>query len=107
MDDTTAWHSVLSSLDSIHRRRTVARLGESTQSEPAVRVPEDVHEGETEIETLQSELYHRHLPKLERHGYIEWDDDRHLVRKGDDFDEIFQVLEAIREVDRDLPDNWL
>lgn len=42
-------------------------------------------------------MYHLHLPKLEDHGYIEWDDETGEVTKGNRFAEIEPILTVLTE----------
>jgi len=42
----------------------------------------------------QTAMYHVHLPKLERYGYIEWDRDADEVTRGPLFDDLRPLLEV-------------
>ena len=53
--------------------------------------------GESELEDLQVELFHTHLPMLEEAGFIRWDRGAHEVVKGPNFDELRQFVEDDRE----------
>lgn len=44
-------------------------------------------------------LHHVHLPKLAEDGFIEWDRDANLVRKGPQFESLRPILDVI-EADR-------
>jgi hypothetical protein len=46
---------------------------------------------------VQIAMYHRHLPKLEDYGYIEWNRDAHEVVEGKQFEEIRPLLEWLDE----------
>lgn len=94
-------------LANIHRRRLlVALLDHNPQQEP-ISVPEDVHEGETEVEVLQAKFYHSHLSRLEKAGLIRWNMDAHEVVKGAKFDEIRPLLELLQDRGGELPDGSL
>jgi hypothetical protein len=94
-------------LANVRRRRLlVALLDHNPQRDDEV-VPEDIHEGETAIETLRSELYHSHLPRLEEVGFIRWNRDTHEVVKGPRFDEIRPILELMRNHADEFPKDWL
>jgi hypothetical protein len=45
----------------------------------------------------QIEMYHTHLPKLEDHGYIEWNRATNEVVRGPRFDDIQPLLEWIAD----------
>ena len=51
------------------RRLLVALAGHNPPSD--MLTPEDVHEGDRDVEQLQVETHHVHLPKLEVAGLIE------------------------------------
>lgn len=55
-------------------------------------------------EPLQTELHHRHLPKLEDAGYVNWTPDSQTVRRGPRFDDIEPVLGLLYTHQDDLPD---
>ncbi|MDG5778162.1 transcriptional regulator [Haloarculaceae archaeon H-GB2-1] len=98
---------IFDALANVHRRRLlVALLGHNPQQD-TVRTPEDAHGGEKAVETLQKELYHTHLPKLEQAGFISWDQETREVRKGPRFDEIRPLLELMRDHADELPNDWL
>lgn len=42
-------------------------------------------------------MYHVHLPKLVEYGYVEWEQNAHLVTKGQEFDALRPVLEVVDE----------
>jgi hypothetical protein len=94
-------------LSNVHRRRLLVALLDHNPQRDDVDVPEDVHEGEKALETLQSELYHSHLPRLEEAGFIGWNRDAHEVVKGPRFDEIRPLLELMRDHADELPNDWL
>lgn len=44
---------------------------------------------------VQILMYHKHLPKLEDYGYIEWDEDANEVARGPRFEEVRPLLEWV------------
>jgi hypothetical protein len=94
-------------LSSIHRRRLlmdlrqghVARLGRATQ------VVADG--GDRDHGTLEVELYHCHLPKLARAGFVTWDREGGSIEQGPRFDEIEPMLGLLDENADLLPDVWV
>lgn len=46
-------------------------------------------------ETMEIRLRHVHLPKLEEYGYVEWDPDAGLIRRGPSYPEAEPVLEMV------------
>lgn len=75
-----------------------------TQDE--ISVPEDVPVGERESEELHVGLYHKHLPILDKLGFVEWDQEAHTVSKGPNFSEIQPMLELLNEHRDELPGSW-
>ena len=43
------------------------------------------------------DLYHHHLPKLESHGVIEWNQETGIVSRGAAFEEIEPLLEILTD----------
>ena len=95
-----------SALSNVHRRRVMMSLAEhNPQKDTSIHVPEDVHVGEKELDDLQIELYHTHLPQLEEAGFIRWKKDEHEIVKGPRFEEVRPVVELIANSTDELPDN--
>ena len=77
-----------------HRRRLlVALLERDPREDPPICVPEDVHDGRMDLDTLRVEMYHMHLPVLEDAGFIEWNREEHTVVEGPAFDVVELLLE--------------
>ena len=86
------------------RRVLVTLLAEGAKEETAI--PEAIQRGETSLDSLNAEMHHVHLPKLEKLGFIEWDREAQLVKRGPKFDEIQQYLQVIYEERDKLPNSW-
>jgi len=56
--------------------------------------------------TVETDLYHNHLPRLAELEYIEWDRDAGEVAQGDRFMEIESVLGILETHAGDLPGAW-
>ena len=105
--ESTDWETILTALADRSRRRLLISLLEHNPQDDRVNIPEDVHIGEKELEELQLEFIHTHLPRLEAAGYITWKEESHEVVKGPKFDELRPVLELIHTHQDELPDGWL
>lgn len=93
--DEPATDAVLEALSDVHRRRLLLALWDlDPGGAGVVRVPEEIHDGQEDIDRLQLELYHVHLPKLKEKGFIEWPE-AELVWKGPRFDELEVALDAV------------
>ena len=98
---------MLRSLENVHRRRVLLSILEHNPQDDRIRVPNDVQTRQTESDRFRLELFHNHLPELEKSGYIEWNRDTHEIVKGPKFDEIRPLLELIHAHRDELPDGWL
>lgn len=87
------------------RRRVLVSLLEAGPDEE-IAVPDDVHEGERDLEVLEAELVHTHLPKLESAGLVWWDRDAATVVRGYRFEEIEPLLALVDDHADDLPAEW-
>lgn len=58
-----------------------------------------------EREHLQTDLHHRHLPKLDDARFVRWAPEDRTVRRGPRFDEVEPVLELLQDQRDDLSDD--
>ncbi|ELY56720.1 hypothetical protein C491_11975 [Natronococcus amylolyticus DSM 10524] len=89
------------------RRVLVALLEHNPQDDHNPQIPDDVTLGTGDLESLMISMRHTHLPKLEEAGFIEWDRETNVVRKGPQFEEIRPLLELMEAHADELPDDWL
>ncbi|RAW45651.1 ArsR family transcriptional regulator [Halorubrum sp. 48-1-W] len=101
-----AFDSHLDALGHVARRRLLlALLDTSSADDGAVefdRLASDSAEGDPLLS-----MRHRHLPKLEEHGFIDVDPDSRSVSKGPHFEEIRPLLELLDENGDRLPADWV
>ena len=93
-------------LAALERRRLLVSLLEKNPQQ-GVRVPDDIHDDERDLELLGAEMFHSHLPMLEERGFIRWDREENEVEKGPRFDEIRPLLELIQSRRHELPEGWV
>ncbi|MFB6165689.1 MAG: hypothetical protein ABEJ31_11075 [Haloarculaceae archaeon] len=67
--------------------------------------PVDLKPADEPATKFFTELYHKHLPRLEEAEYVEWDSEAEVIARGPRFDAIEPVLEALARED-DLPVEW-
>lgn len=79
-----------------HRRRVLVLISEYNSLDDQFSFGDLVTEDD-DPESLKTELYHVHLPKLADAGYIEWDRDDRTIRRGPNSDEIAPVLRLLHE----------
>lgn len=83
------------------RHRILLQLSDRDPWNGSVFVPE-VFATNDDLESLQIELYHKHLPKLEEAGYIEWNRLTWEVGRGPQFEEAEPVIELVRDYQSEL-----
>ena len=92
-------------LDTLSKRqRRLVLLG--LRSGEITSLSDGIVRGRGETETVQLELVHNHLPKLEEAGYIEWDQDTGEISRGPRFHEIEPLLELLENHADELPPDW-
>ena len=98
--ETTAEAAVLDSFAECmgheHRRKVLFTLHQAEEGERLV-VPDDFLDQDVDRERLVIELTHRHLPKLQDAGYVEWDRARGEIREGEDFERLEPLLEVLTD----------
>lgn len=101
---TESFDEVLAVLANVQRRKLlVALLEHNPQNDSPVKVVGDDTEA---VERLVA-MNHVHLPKLEEHGFVRWDQSSHEVVKGPNFEEIRPLLELLVAHEDELPEGWL
>lgn len=85
-----------------HRRRILSRLVEGSPRDVEQLLSDD---DRVDRERLTIELHHRHLPKLDDGGFVEWDGERE-VRRGPKFEAVASVIELFDAHDNRLPGEW-
>lgn len=103
----TVWENLFDALADPHRRQLlVAVLNSNPQDGDAIDPLDELTYSENEADRLRTALVHKHLPKLDEMGYIEWDTENGTFSKGPRWDEIAPLLELIHEHRDELPDDW-
>lgn len=93
-----------------YRRRVLMAVARANPQDEDDLTSESVandHEGDAEtMQLLTQELYHTHLPKLARAGFIDWDREAGVITRGPRFDEIEPLLRLMYDHQDELPDDW-
>ncbi|NGM68597.1 ArsR family transcriptional regulator [Natronolimnobius sp. AArcel1] len=96
-----------STLASGYRRRLlVVLLTHNPHDDDDPQIPTDLETDSEERHTPKVEIVHTHLPKLEDAGFIKWDQEAHVVRKGPRFDELRPLLELLVTHVDELPTDY-
>ncbi|RKD85930.1 DUF7344 domain-containing protein [Halopiger aswanensis] len=93
----------LEALSHEYRFQLLRCLREESPIEAVIPHVIDGMEGDPEIEAVEIEMYHHHLPKLEREGFIKWEREHDQVRKGPEFDRIEKLFDRLTEDKNDEP----
>ncbi|QSG02622.1 hypothetical protein [Natranaeroarchaeum sulfidigenes] len=98
------WNDVFSVLDAEPRRQIVTSLLDADGSVP---LPESAvnPNASPDPKELRLELYHKHLPVLAEHGFIEWEADPFVAERGPRFGEVAIVFEALYTHVESIPDS--
>lgn len=106
--DRPSMDAALDALANRYRRRLlVALLAHNPQDADDTQLPVDETLSDDDAASLRVAIRHSHLPKLEALGFVEWDREERVVRKGPRFDAIRPVLELMDAHADELPDEWV
>ena len=97
--DEDALDRALDALGDPYRRRLLARLHDAA---PSVGV--DLTD--VESDAAPADVHHVHLPKLERHGYVETTHDARLAHRGERFEEVAAVMRVLEANASAFPGDW-
>lgn len=90
-------------LTSPYRRRVLSALSDRSPltevtAAAAVSASEELDD---DLEVLRLKLTHSHLPKLVKHGYVEWNLDAGVIRRGPKFEEATRLLRSFGDPSAD------
>lgn len=108
MSKDNRWDQILDVLSDPYRRQLLVALLHHNPQDDADPDPLDiVAERPEDVETLQTEMVHVHLPILVEMGFIEWDKENNRISTGPNWDDIAPILKLIDDHKDELPDGWL
>lgn len=95
---------IAETLADVHRRKALIKLLESE----TVRLnTQDGTSSPPDGRVSPIQMHHVHLPKLDDHGFIDWDTDTGEVTRGPSFEEVRPVLEVLHDRRDALPADYL
>ncbi|WP_276260591.1 ArsR family transcriptional regulator [Haloglomus litoreum] len=93
--------------DPYRRQLLVALLQHNPQEDDDPDPLNVVADPDEDRQLLQTAMTHKHLPKPEEIGFIEWDRDKNRIRIGPRWDDIAPLLRLIQDHQNELPAGWL
>lgn len=81
---------------------TLREIAEQTRRETA----DTGANANVDIERLEVELRHNHLPRLAEQNIIEWDETSGSITRGSNFERVRPFIERLDEYSDELPDDW-
>ena len=94
----------LDALSDPRRRRLLTRLKDRNPLDHDA-FPEEL-DADRDPDRVLLEMHHSHLPRLVEAGYVDWDRDEGVLRRGPRFDEVAPLIELIVEHRDELPAGW-
>lgn len=105
-NETMTTDDVFAVLSHEHRRRILNELHDLDRTDDTGVSPEVFVDELVDGEAVAIELFHNHLPKLESTGFIEWDRQRDVVRRGPCYEAIGPVIDVMVENGDSLSIDW-
>jgi len=95
---------LLCQTDSVQVPDGVRARGTTRSQQSSQASPQDVPPKTIESTSLEIQLIHNHLPKLEDKGLIEWNRESQTVTRGPCFDVVKPALEVLANNAEQFPD---
>ena len=102
----TSLDDCLDALGHVQRRRILLELLNDTSREDQTVALDNLYSNASD-RSEQLSLRHAHLPKLEKMGFIDTDQQPQVVTTGPQFDEIRPLLELLDDNRGKIPDGWV
>ena len=104
-EDTAELDELFTVLSHPYRRRILTRLGDhDPRDEDEFDHRALAREDDPDLPSI--ELFHNHLPKLDEAGFIDWERDDGVVRRGPRFGEVAPLIELMVDHRDELPVGW-
>lgn len=109
IENTQTWpqlDEMFGALSHPYRRRILTMIGERNPRGGDEFAMAELATPDDDVSLFTRDVYHVHLPKLEAAGYIEWDRENDLIRRGPHFREIAPLVALMDDHAKELPDGW-
>lgn len=104
--ERTPLDDLLDVLSHPYRRRVLALVRDRNPRDESEFSAEELEVDPEEADFLPLELHHRHLPKLAEAGFVDWNHEENVVRRGPRFDEVEPLIELMADHADELPEGW-
>ncbi len=107
--DSASFDVMFDALRDPYRRRILLAVADHNPRDEDEFTPDEVGSADAEMEELEHlelELFHSHLPKLAEKGYIEWNPETQTIRRGPNFDDIAPLLKLMDDHADELLADW-
>lgn len=98
---------VYGSLSHSYRREILTELYRREHSEGFPIPVDELVKEDLGPRGISLELYHHHLPRLADAGFIRWDKEVNVVRRGPRFDDAASIIELMVDDREELPEGYL
>ncbi|WP_255151269.1 hypothetical protein [Halorarius halobius] len=100
------WDRVFEAASAEPRRQLIVSLMDA-DPEGSVLLPASAMNPNVPMDPdrLRTELYHQHLPLLAERGFIEWETEPMRASRGERFEEVAVVFEALHSTATEIPDS--
>lgn len=89
-----------------YRRRMLTMIGERNPRGGDEFTMAELAEPDSDLSVFTQDLYHSHLPKLADAGYIDWDRENDVIRRGPRFAEVAPLISLMQKHPDELPADW-
>ncbi|WP_335998898.1 DUF7344 domain-containing protein [Halorientalis halophila] len=103
---TVGLDGLFSVLSDETRRHVLTTIAECSPREASEFTPDELRSDENAAQRFESELYHRHLPRLDAAGVVSWDREADAIRRGPNFEEIRPLIELVSEREDEPASEW-
>ena len=103
---TEVLDEIFDALSHPYRRRILTRLHDHNPRDESSFSTDSVADDTDDEDRLLLEIHHQHLPKLAEAGFVDWDREEKVVRRGPRIAEIAPLVELMVEHRDELPAGW-
>lgn len=97
---------MFTSLSDPTRRHILTTLVDYAPHDSDEFAPLELEPADEPLGQFRAELYHNHLPRLDRAGFVEWDRRSDTVARGPNFEEIEPLVGLMDDHRDELPAGW-